>query len=369
MTMAQLADRLSLAEQELIDQLQGAPKQTLLAGIAKQLAVPDFVFLMRETPHLEAPIVDFRRAHPAALPKQSQTIEAIQLARAVQKTAQLHGVKGVKSLPQLAAQLSSVEEAAERARRYFHISIQDQAQARDARTFYSICRRAIEERGVFVLHESFPPEDGSGFCLSDPSHPVIVVNTAGQSRGRRLFTLVHELAHVLIGQSGISDPHINLNNVERLCNRFAGAFLVPAKAVETLLGARPAPAPSLDDVRWASRKLKISQEAAVVRLEQLGFYNDGTYARVRAHWASIGLPDTSDRGGGANGPPAQEKVKLAKYGFRLASVLADLSQRNEISGLDIYRMCGLKPKYQSAYFDYAKALARVDAGALEDLDA
>jgi Zn-dependent peptidase ImmA (M78 family) len=121
------------------------------------------------------------------------------------------------------------------ARKFFNITLEDQANAKDARVFYVLCRKHIEDKGVFVLHDSFPYEDGSGFCLSHPTHPLIVVNTMQQTRGRRLFTLAHELGHVLMRKSGISDPFVSRNATERLCNRFAASFLVPSSFVSALL--------------------------------------------------------------------------------------------------------------------------------------
>jgi Zn-dependent peptidase ImmA (M78 family) len=78
---------------------------------------------------------------------------------------------------------------------------------------------------------------------------------------RRLFTLAHELAHVLMGKTGISDPFVRKNAIERRCNRFAGSFLVPKFYASILLGSSVTQDPDVEDVRWAASKLKISQDA------------------------------------------------------------------------------------------------------------
>src|SRR3546814_9944490 len=85
---------------------------------------------------------------------------------------------GAAGLPLLRAGSKIEIEALDlRSREYFGISYEDQAEASDDRAFYNVCRRKIEDRGIFVLHETFPESDGSGFCLADPKHPIIVVNT------------------------------------------------------------------------------------------------------------------------------------------------------------------------------------------------
>ncbi len=106
----------------------------------------------------------------------------------------------------------------------------------------------------------------------------------------------------------------------------------------------------------------------MLRLEQLGIYREGSHRRWKQSWHNIGNPDFSESSGGSGTPPPQEKVKLAKYGFRMAAVFDSLQNRSLINELDIYRISGLKPKYQRAYFDYAKELGKSEVQSLERLD-
>lgn len=368
MTRSQLSNRLGIQRDQFDEELKRKPepRQGFLNAVARELALPPFVFFMQSAPPLHDILPDFRSEASATSAKSRETIEAIQVAEGLQKAAVTLGAPKAGALPHLSGN-SHVEEAALAARSFFGISLDDQREAKDAKAFYTLCRKKIEDKGIFVLHASFPPEDGSGFCLSHATHPVIVVNTKRQSRGRRLFTLIHELAHILLGKSGISDPFINRNSTERLCNRFAGSFLVPAKYVTTLLGKTPPTDWSLEVVAWASRRLKISQEASVLRLEQLGIFKVGSHDEWRQSFvgATVDNPDFADKGGGRGGPPAQEKVKLAKYGFRIANVFARLASRGQVDEIGIYRLLGLKPKYQRPYFDYANSL---NAATLLSLD-
>lgn len=123
-----------------------------------------------------------------------------------------------------------------------------------------------------------------------------------------------------------------------------------------LKSATPVNDPGLEDVAWAARRLKISQQGAVLRLEQLGLFKSGSHDKWIRTIHNLGNPDFSEKGGGAGGPPPQEKVKLAKYGFQFATAFDDLLRRGRISELNLYRSTGLKPKYQRAYFDYAKSI-------------
>jgi Zn-dependent peptidase ImmA (M78 family)/transcriptional regulator with XRE-family HTH domain len=369
LTREQLSQRLGINVTQLEAELrrEPEPRQGILNKIAKELALPPFIFFMDRSPQLHDVLPDFRAPNPAPRAKSRETMGAIQFAEGVQRTVLEGDVRGAPQLPGfIATSNADVDAFALKARNFFNITLEDQSNAKDAREFYIICRKKIEEKGIFVLHDSFPHNDGSGFCLAHPLYPVIVVNTMQQTRGRRLFTLIHELAHVLLGKSGISDPFVRENATERLCNRFAGAFLVPRSYVASLLGtATPVNDPDYDDVRWASRRLKISQEATVLRLEQISLYRSGSYDKWKrsVHNAN---PDYSEKKGGPPKPPAQEKVKLAKYGFQFARAFDSLLSDGRLNEVNLYRSTGLKPKYQRPYFAYAKSISDAELRELED---
>jgi Zn-dependent peptidase ImmA (M78 family) len=333
------------------------PRSDLLKSIARELSLPTFAFYMEQLPVLQEAIPDFRSSIPAPSAKTRETLESILFAEGIQKTLVELDTPAATQLPRFTASTDEeIDRFALAVRRHFDLSLEDQREAKDARAFYVVVRKKIEDKNITVLQDSFPREDGSGFCLAHATHPVILINTQKQTRARRLFTLCHELAHVLMGQTGISDPFVRKNAVERRCNRFAASFLIPQSYVATLLGTPVTKTPDLEDVRWAARKLKISQEAAALRLEQLGLYNSGTHER----WLALvhnDNPDFSEKGGGGKAPPAQEKVKLAKYGFRFAKALSSALEEGGISEINLYRASGLKPKYQRPYFDYVNSIS------------
>jgi Zn-dependent peptidase ImmA (M78 family) len=369
LTKEQLSQRLGMNASELATELKRAPepRQDILNRVARELALPTFVFFMERAPQLHDTLPDFRLSNPNPRARSREAIRSIDFAEGIQKAVEDGKLPGVQKLPVLTATSNAeIDALAAEARSFFDITLEDQLHAKDAREFYVICRRKIEEKGIFVFHDSFPSEDGNGFCLAHRLYPIIVVNTKEQTRGRRLFTLIHELAHVLMNKSGVSDPFIRANAVERICNRFAGAFLVPKNYIPSLLGtAKPAADPGYDEVRWASRRLKISQEATALRLEQLGVYRAGSYEKWKALVQNAN-PDYSEKSGGASGPPPQEKVKLAKYGFQFARAFEALLSDGRLSEINLFRTTGLKPKYQRAYFDYAKSISDSELSELEN---
>ncbi len=129
------------------------------------------------------------------------------------------------------------------------VSVADQRRAKDSAGLFCRLRAAAERAGVFVLlvgdlgsHHSDIGEDVfRGFALADDLAPFVVIND-NDAVPARAFTLVHELAHIWIGATGVSGPlrGVPENAVERFCNEVAGEFLLPADAVAGLAAARGA---------------------------------------------------------------------------------------------------------------------------------
>ncbi len=94
-------------------------------------------------------------------------------------------------------------------------------------------REALENKGYWVFKDSFQNEKISGFCLHDEHFPLIYINNSILKQ-RQIFTLFHELAHLILGKGGISfrkniesDLTGKYREEEVFCNAFASAFLVP----------------------------------------------------------------------------------------------------------------------------------------------
>ncbi len=103
-------------------------------------------------------------------------------------------------------------------------------------------RHAIEGIGVLVVvngivgnntHRKLDPQEFRGFVLIDEFAPLLFVNGADW-KAAQMFTLAHELAHLLLGESAAFDLKnaMPANNVmERKCDRIAAEFLVPRAAL------------------------------------------------------------------------------------------------------------------------------------------
>jgi Zn-dependent peptidase ImmA (M78 family) len=213
---------------------------------------------------------------------------------------------------------------------------------------FAALRQKVETLNVFVLQLSFPETDGTGFCIARQPYDVIVLNTRKQVAVRRSFTLAHEIYHCVIEQSGVSDSGIANNVIEKRCNSFAAQFLAPASLVrrvakDFISGNNFA----LDELRGVAGALNISMYASLLRLVELGIYNDRAVGAWKQYIDRQGDPDTPKGGGGKR--VEEWKYKLSKYGFKFATVFGAAKDRSEFDELEFFRFSGIKPKYQTAY--------------------
>ncbi len=97
-------------------------------------------------------------------------------------------------------------------------------------------KRIVEAKGILVCqtntHLSVNLGTVRGFCIAQRPFPVIVINSKDSPYGR-IFTLIHELVHIALGESVIQNTgfreidHSDLNPIEAFCNHVAGEVLVP----------------------------------------------------------------------------------------------------------------------------------------------
>ena len=131
-------------------------------------------------------------------------------------------------------------------RALLNIDIETYYRERNTDSAFRILRQKAEETGVFVLlqgdlgshHTAMDTKLFRGFCLADEVAPFIVIND-NDSRAAWSFTLLHELVHLLLGQTGV-DGARGENNSEQFCNDVAGEFLLPERQFNALAFPRQA---------------------------------------------------------------------------------------------------------------------------------
>ena len=129
----------------------------------------------------------------------------------------------------------SVVELAHQTREYLDISVETQASWKSPTEALEIWRNRVEEKGIYVFKDAFQDDFVDGFSLVHDEFPVIYLNNS-RPHVRQIFSLFHELAHLLLRRNGITRGiKIGGEKIERFCNRFAAEFLVPSSDLEARL--------------------------------------------------------------------------------------------------------------------------------------
>lgn len=212
LSVAEAAEKISKSPEDLAswESGKGAPTYLQLERLAEKVYKrPVALFFFPAPPAEEPPASEFRTVPDFDLESLSaDTRFAIRDAHAYQDSIrELSG--GVNQAPRLITrdlQASLDVEAvvlAHSVRQYLGIDLATQERWRGTREAMSEWRESVEAADVFVLKRSFEQSEIAGFCIFDGSFPLIMVNNSAPFT-RQVFTLFHELGHLLFGVRTIS---------------------------------------------------------------------------------------------------------------------------------------------------------------------
>jgi Zn-dependent peptidase ImmA (M78 family) len=201
-------------------------------------------------------------------------------------------------------------------------------------------RVLVEDLGVSVYVETFGEDDSRGVSIFFNDFPAIVIDQAEKLSGARSFTLLHECGHLLLRQSGISN-FSSRNTVERFCNKFAAAFLLPVEAIEAAFPrqALEADEPTIAELKAAAIKLCVTISQLALRLEELGRAKPGYFNRV----VSVLSPPTPKKR--SKGGPEYKYVYLSRYGHHLPDAVFSSLDRGAITPTQASRILEVSPNH------------------------
>ncbi len=185
---------------------------------------------------------------------------------------------------------SNPETSAKKLREYLGITRELQKSWKNPKIAFNAYRDLLETNGIFVFQ--YPLPQARGFSLMDKEFPVIVINNSDSPNGK-IFTLIHELCHILFNVGGVfrdvnsGELKKDLRQIEVFCNYFAADFLLPSDELlnETIVKANKG------NTSWEDETLeslaftfKVSKEVVLRKLLNLNLTTNKFYETTTKKW-------------------------------------------------------------------------------------
>lgn len=369
LTVEEAADKLALGSSERVtaasklSALEAGDRSPTSAQLLKAAALykrPLITFYMPEPPQRGDRGEDFRTAPGEVSKRANGLLDA--LLRDVKARQQM--VRNILEDEEEASRLAYVGSASMEQgpatvdgsiRTALGIATEQQKAAKGPDGLFSLLRAAAERIGVFVLllsdtgshHSAISEEVFRGFAIADEVAPFIVINDR-DARTARSFTLIHELTHIWLGQTGVSGPvrDTPANAIERFCNDVAGEFLLPSFALDDLSPPRGMDVPSvLRATERVSQAWNVSQALVTYRLARKQWISAAVAGEVfrllAERWRNErerSRDAQSDAGG-----PSYYVVKRSRLGEALMHVVRRGLQGDVLTHTRAAKILGVKP--------------------------
>lgn len=309
------------------------PSKGDLDKIAKATGRSWHFFLLPEPPSpKERPTPSFRGRLDASHIEAELQAGAVREAHNLQRLARWSGAQPVRHFPKSSIQHPATA-AATSLRKYLSWTLKDQRSRTKAQAFKTL-RRKVEESGILVTLISAGESSCRGFSLHSEDPPLVVINTDFKGPAVRTFTLVHELAHLMLGPSDVLCDY-GTSRDEVWCNSVAANFLLPTPDLLTYLDKQKlgrASESDLETVRRVSNYFSVSWHAAAIGLKKVGFADNATISHVKAN------PLLEVEDGFLPGGRSTPEIRVEKFGTALTSLLLNAQSSGKLPTHELSRV-------------------------------
>lgn len=361
LTQADLAQKISVSSASRVrswETGEAQPTFNQARDIARVLSIPFGYLFLREIPKQTHSIPDLRTIGRRTYQPSLELVDVYRDAQS--KQAWLREYRQDEQVEPLAfvgkfALTDSPEAVA--------LSISDALQIPEARAvsktweeFFACLITNAESIGITVLrsstvgantHRPLRVEEFRGFAISDKLAPFVFINTR-DAKSAQIFTLLHELAHIWLAETGVSFPDIELEqqdhegeNSEAFCDKVAAEALVPHK--EFLMGwdQRSSLAKNCEEL---SKRFRVSQIVVARRSHDLGFSQSEEFrAYVEEQMRLIHARKKREQALKKGGPSYLTMVKQ-RNSTSLTKIVVALASSGGILYRDAASLLGVKPK-------------------------
>lgn len=327
---------------------QDVPSLAQLEAVAAAYRRPLITFFLPSPPAKQSRLADFRTIGGLASRQDSPEFAAFKRRLEARHTElrEILILEGQQKLPFVgsARGVISPQPLIKLLRHALMFQFDEQKKLDDGDHVLRVLRERAQQIGIFVLvegdlgshHTAIAADEFRGIAIADSIAPLVVIN-ANDTKAARLFTLIHELAHLWLGESGISNVNAFENSdacqinrqTERLCNLVAAEFLVPKSALNDAIQAL-----NIGDV-WdivdaLAKDFKVSRDVIARRLLDCNHITSNDYEtianRLHAIWRSIKIKQKASGGG-----PNRNTLDRFRLGERMLQTVTSAAFDGKIS--------------------------------------
>jgi Zn-dependent peptidase ImmA (M78 family) len=249
---------------------------------------------------------------------------------------------------------------ANKLREYLGITRSLQQDFRNPDIAFNYYRNLIEKNGVYVFQ--YPLKEVRGFSLMDNEFPVIVINSGDYPNGK-IFSLFHELCHILFNVGGIFRDYYseelreNPNKIEVLCNKFASDILLPNdELINDILVLE-----NKNNKVWSEEMLsaiafsyKVSKEVVLRKLLDTGKTTQTFYTKTRIKWSELYKQDLAKKPKTQKGGPSYHVTNLSHLGKNFVTQVLTNYHSGKLTSSQVSDFLNIKlnriPDYEKKVF-------------------
>jgi len=358
-SIERLSRELDISQNLFNEWFEGKKQPTLkqVEQLSKYLKRPLAAFFLPKPPEEKPLPKDYRMIPGKEGIFDPKTILAIRTARRLQEISkELSENLNHDLTPRISfvKMLEDPKKIADDYRNKFQITEEIQKKWKDPNKTFNVLRELIEKQNIFVFQISMSEKDVSGFALSDDTPPVIVVNSKEQIK-RRIFTLMHEFGHILLKNPGIDVPENgflpetkNIPPIEKWCNEFASAFLLPESIAMDIFNKNKNTLTETETLNKLSNNYKVSKAMLLYNMRKLNYITDSQYKEIYKR------PQKEKNENKSKGWPLPDNKCISQKGKKFISLVSENVKNEFITDVDAFDYLSIKSK------EYDKILQKIN---------
>lgn len=283
------------------------PTMRMAERLADLFMVPLATLFRESVPDWDDPIVEMRRLPGGGTKPSAALVKQLRLAYSRRDFA-LSVYQNLEEDPPPFGLSATIDESADlvaqRLRFALNVPAYEQSSWRKNETALSRWRQQVEALNVLVFQVPYVNlSEMRGFCIAEEPLPVVGYNSLDSYAGKT-FSLIHEVVHLMLGQSTLEDHRLSVlsedSRVESFCNQVAASTLMPVEVVEAHELVQDHGQNGLwsaGEIDRVARYFCVSGSAALRRLHHAGYVAPESYEYLREEFDSRTFAKKRKKGG------------------------------------------------------------------------